>query len=240
MNTNDLNQPKRRWMRFSLRTLLLLVLFVSIGLTWLKIKMNQARQRRAVVEAIEKAGGAVNYDYFAGRGPSDSSVPHWAREFFGDDFFFDVVAADSYHQSTFDDNAAAYLKELTKLKVIELYGTQLTDAGFAHLEGLTNVEMLLLTDEQITDAGLAHFRRLTKLKLLVLTGTQVTGAGLKHLEGLTNLEGLSLKDTKVSDAGLPHLAALTKLNGLDLSGTQVTDAGVTTLQAALPNCKIIH
>jgi hypothetical protein len=266
MNTSGLNPPIRRGMRFSLRALLLVVLFASIGFGGLQIMMEPARKQRAAVAALAKAGCAVNYERgcYDVPGASGSSVPRWARAVFGDDFFFTVVAADAYHQRTFDDHAAAYLQELPNLEAIELNGTQITDAGLAHLAGLTNLRELLLTDEQITDAGLSHLKRLPNLELLMLNGTQVTAAGVAHLEGLTNLEGLSLKDTKVSDAGLAHLATLPKLYGLDLSGTQVTDAGIKhlarltnltalvlentqvtdggikQLQAALPNCKIIR
>jgi hypothetical protein len=85
-------KPKRRWYQFSQRTLLVLVLLVSIGLSWLGIKMNQARRQREVVKAILEAGGAVYYDYeYKQSGNPEPPAPAWLRKLFGDDLFRDVV-----------------------------------------------------------------------------------------------------------------------------------------------------
>jgi hypothetical protein len=51
---------------------------------------------------------------------------------------------------------------------------------------------------------------------------------------------LYLSDTQVTDTGLEYLKELSNLQDLALAGTQVTDEGITTLQEALPNCKIEH
>jgi len=91
---------------------------------------------------------------------------------------------------------------------------------------------------QVTDAGLVHLTGLTKLEELHIPGTQITDAGLVHLKGLTNLKGLDLGGTQVTDAGLVHLKGLTNLKWLNLNGTQVTDAGVAELKKALPKCNI--
>ncbi len=97
---------------------------------------------------------------------------------------------------------------------VDLFGSEVTDAGLAHLTGLTALETLHLGDTQVTGSGLAHFTGLTALEVLDLEGTQVTDAGLAHLTGLTGLEFLFLDDT------------------------QVTEMGVAELQQALPNCRI--
>jgi hypothetical protein len=51
---------------------------------------------------------------------------------------------------------------------------------------------------------------------------------------------LGLSFTNVTDAGLKDLAEHKKLESLGLSFTKVTNEGVKELQAALPNCKIVH
>ena len=51
---------RRRWFRFSLRMLLVVVTVLCV---WLAIKVNAARRQKEAVAAILSAGGTVNYDY---------------------------------------------------------------------------------------------------------------------------------------------------------------------------------
>jgi hypothetical protein len=202
-------KPKRRWFQLSLRTLLVFVLLVSIGMSWFAVKMQRARRQKEAVQAIEKAGWAVAFDYEV-YGSRKTSVPKWARALLGDDFFLDVAWV-SVSGNFGDDDAS-------------------------HLKALTNLASLYLCGAHVTNAGLQHFEGLTDLRLLNLSGTQVTDAGLQHLDGLTNLNCLSLMNTQVTDAGMEYLKGMTKLSTLDLRGTQVTPEGVEKLQEALPEC----
>ena len=231
------DRRQRRWYQYSLRTLLLFVLLVSIGMSWLGVKLHRAREQKEAVEAIRKAGGEVSYDYQSDYASAEPRVPKWARALLGDGFFFDVLQAGA-SGTKFGDDEAVYLRRLTNLEWLSLRATRITDAGLEHLEGLARLEELYLSRTNITDAGLEHLKRLTNLTWLNLSDTQVTDAGLEHLKGLTSLQWLDLSDTQVSDAGLEHLQGLSNLEDLDLSNTQVTDAGVKGLQRALPNCDI--
>ena len=47
-------KPHRRWLRFSLRALLLLLAVVAC---WLGVQVNQAQKRRAAIAAVNEAGG---------------------------------------------------------------------------------------------------------------------------------------------------------------------------------------
>ncbi|MHB8974071.1 MAG: leucine-rich repeat domain-containing protein [Pirellulaceae bacterium] len=112
------------------------------------------------------------------------------------------------------------------------------DAAMEYLRELTHIPNLVLIGRQFTDAGLAHLKGLTQLQSLDLSGTQVTDAGLEHIKELTQLQWLSLESTQVTDAGMEHLKGLSQLEELDLTNTQVSDSGVSSLQQALPNCRI--
>jgi hypothetical protein len=228
--------PRRRRFRFSLRTLLMVVVLLSVPMGWFALKMRQAERQRQAVEAIQKAGGYVAYDYeFYGSGPPG---PAWLRRLLCEDFFANVVLV--HFSMRFGDGYMVHLKGLTGLEWLELTGTQVTDGGLEHLRGLTKLDSLELSDTQITDAGLEHLKGLTKLEDLNLSNTQVTDAGLEYLEVLRNLRILELSSTQVTDAGLENLKGLTKLKYLDLRETQVTDEGIKDLQKALPNCEIRH
>ena len=46
----DTAKPRRRWFQYSLRSLMIFVLFWSLACSWLAVKMQQARRQRAAVE----------------------------------------------------------------------------------------------------------------------------------------------------------------------------------------------
>ena len=59
--TND--HPNRRWFQFRLRTLLIVVLVLSLPLSWFAVRMERARRQRAAVEAVSELGAIVYYDW---------------------------------------------------------------------------------------------------------------------------------------------------------------------------------
>ena len=254
--------PKRRWFRFSLRTLLVVVVLLCLPLGWFAARLRDAERQRKAVEAIRAAGGAVKYDYQeAGGWGAEPNAPAWLREVVGDDFFSDVVEVHLLG-TTFGDESMEHLKRLTNLNGLGLNDTQVTDAGLDHikrlpslealylggtdvtdaglksLKGLKTLEVLSLCDTEVADAGLVHLQTMTNLKSLVLSRTQVTDAGLEYIKGLTHLEDLVLSETQITDAGLMHLNGLTNLRTMLLSDTQVTEEGIEELRKALPNCGI--
>jgi hypothetical protein len=60
-------RPRRRWFRYSLRTLLLAVTLVAVALAYW---VNGAERQRRAVAAIEAAGGTVRYDYERTKSPT--------------------------------------------------------------------------------------------------------------------------------------------------------------------------
>ncbi len=83
------------------------------------------------------------------------------------------------------ERLGAYVKvnEQGEILLVNLNGTQITDAGLVHLEGLTSLQELNLDNtHQITDAGLVHLEGLTSLRMLFLHNTQITDAGVAKLK----------------------------------------------------------
>ena len=144
------------------------------------------------------------------------------------------------------DAGLGALSGWVSLKVLELSGLDLSDAGLAHLRGLTGLHELWLDfSSRITDAGLVHLGRLIHLRVLRFHGAPLTDAGLAHLKGLRKLENLQLGKARISDAGLPIIGAMKRMKTLDLQGTLITDAGLAQLRGlvamrwrASPNTKI--
>jgi Leucine-rich repeat (LRR) protein len=245
--------PWRKYLRFSVRGLIVLVLLIGGGLGWI---VRKAHIQRNAVAAIQEAGGSFryNFEWYGGK-----SIPEWLIDLFGADYLGQIAVVDfSSSASPTDatlahvgrltglqlldvdspsvgDAGLAHLKGLSNLSTLMLSGTQVTDAGLVHLKGLSNLSTLVLNGTKVTDAGLAHLKGLTGLSSLYLTDTQVTDSGLIHLKGLTNLSHLNLENTHITDAGLAHLKGLTKLRQLWVQNTQVSDAGVNALNQALPS-----
>ena len=80
-------KPKRRWLQFSLRTLLVFVTLSAFASGWFVVKMQRARRQREAVKAIVEAGGRVWYDYEV-NAPTGSVPkppgPAWMRKLLGE------------------------------------------------------------------------------------------------------------------------------------------------------------
>ena len=239
-HARPVSRPWRRFLRVSVRGMIVLVIVVGAGLGWI---VRRAHIQRDAVAAIRKAGGALAYSWdpkngFASAGPT--WAPGWLLRLSGADFFGHVAAVNLRGSLEQADATLVEVSRLNQLQRLWLNDASVTDAGLVHLEGLTTLSFLTLQDTQITDAGLVHLMGLTKLSILDLHGTRVTDAGLVHLKRLTNLSALELNGTQVADAGLVHLKGLTKLSVLWLNRSQVTDAGMNELKRTLPGLTIHH
>ena len=106
----------------------------------------------------------------------------------------------------------------------------------ADMERVTGLD---LYRTNISDAGLKEVAKLRQLIVLGLSRTNISDAGLKELTKCKKLEGLSLDSTQISDAGLKGLTRLAQLKGLRIQETKVTKAGVAELQKVLPKCLIV-
>jgi len=246
MPAGPASRPWRRFLRFSVRGLIVLVLVMGAGFGWI---VRSARIQREAVAAIRRGGGTVSYEWEQKGGlllqNGSPAAPKWLVDALGVDYFGHIVVASDVNLSVAE---MAHIGRLSALQSLTFalpalrsspVGSALTDrspvhevtdAGLADLEGLTSLTFLDLDHARVTDAGLVHLEGLTKLELLGLTATLITDGGLVHLNGLTNLEWLFLRETRIADGGLGNLKGLTNLEWLDVSRTLVTDAGMPHLK----------
>ena len=135
-------------------------------------------------------------------------------------------------------DAASLLPSLAakhpNLRVLQLVGTNVTDADLAHLRGLAKLEGLGLRATAVTGSGLAQLASLRKLGFINLADTKLTDAEMPILGQLAGITGLNLSNTKITDAGLIHLKSMSRLTKLTLTGTAVTDAGIAEAKKWLP------
>jgi hypothetical protein len=258
-------KTRRRWLRFSLRFLLLVVAVVAIPLGW---KVNRVRNQRLVVAEIERLKGFMYYDYqrnFA-VGLTTSAAPeppgpNWLRNFLGVDYFADVVHVNVSGPQVTNDTLARLLS-LPHLQLLGVDSDRITDSGVAmvarskelisfsvasksvtvegieHLEGLPNLVFLRCSGSQVNDSWIERIARLKSLETLALYDTSVTDEGLAGLAALPKLDGLFFEDMPVTDASLDRLHAMSNLTRIGLHQTRVTTDGIKRLKQALPYCNV--
>jgi len=253
---SPLQKPRRRWLQFSLRSLFLLTLAITVAVVW---PMYRAKQQKVAVAALQKVGCFVSYERPKGSSPT---MTERLRSLLGEEEPRDVTQVNG-HFTHMTDAEMAHVRGLSQLEKLALAGTKVTDDGLenirgltqlrilhlsprttnegvANIRGLTQLRELSLSGTLVTDAGLAHVQGLKQLRLLHLYETQLTDAALVHLKGLDRLETLYLGKTLVTDAGMVHLQGLTQLRALDVRDTQVTSAGVGPLKDKLRSCAITY
>jgi len=234
---------RRRWFRYSLRTLLVVVTIFCVVLGYWTYRANR---QKAVVKWVEDNGGDIYYDFERNEkgeliGNAKFPYPKWMQEYLGVDYLATVVYVDlqptpkyivsssgSFSQERSELKDVASLAKLSRLKYLYLGSTQVSD--LTSLMQLKNLKELYLANTPVSD--LTPLAGLTSLEYLLLDNTKVSD--LTPLAGLTCLDYLSLDGTQVSD--LTPLAGLTSLKSLGLRNTQVTQEQIDELQKALPKC----
>jgi DNA-binding beta-propeller fold protein YncE len=131
----------------------------------------------------------------------------------------------------FPDSLLAVLRDLPRMKQLQLGHSKVTDAGLQHLRSLNALESLTLIQTNIGDAGLVHLEGLPTLKSLTLPMSLVTDAGMRSLARIPSLEQLDLENLPLTDAAAAQLGGLVNLKKLLLSHTKLTDAGLAHIKA---------
>lgn len=237
---------KRRWFRFSLRTLLVLVALCAVlsGIVAVYVAPYYREQRLI-----------ATHDEICGRGVShmlEPRGPWWLQEFADGKYAQRVVlvglACDNLDEldlagfrnfrhlrvmkfwitpPKIPGDSARQLGTLSGLESLAFFdGAGIGNEELAHLRGLTNLTELTLHTPTVTDDGLKHVGELTSLQTLDLE-CDITEDGLRHIRSLTNLRKLTLEGD-ITDDGLKHIGSLTNLRELVLR-CRVTDSGMTHL-----------
>jgi hypothetical protein len=238
-------QQQRRWFRFSLRTLLILLSIFGI---WLGVRVNRARQQEHAVELIQRAGGEVIYD-FGLSGQIDPPGPKWLHNLIGDHYFVNVkrVSFGFSRQmrrgdSNVSDESIMVVTELPYIEELRILDTGVTTKGLAHVgrlkgKGLTRFTFGDIHNEVLGDGnGVNHLGDLTSLESLVLINVPLGSDGLSFLSRLRNIQHLNLVGAALENEDLRYVSPLNGLTQLILSRTPIGDDGLRHL-AGLTNLR---
>ncbi|MEZ6072837.1 MAG: hypothetical protein R3C10_21880 [Pirellulales bacterium] len=233
MNTSTENaaKPRRRWFRFSLRTLLIVMILFAV---WCGNASYKAQRQKRALEALGKLDLRIHFDYQK-RGSGGYSTksqlpgPEWLSRLIGEDYFRDVVEVSTAFGGPMSSEGMVHLAALPNIESLYLNESNISDSSLQYVQGLSGITMLTLRDNEISDAGLSHLTGLNRLETLGLSKNRIEGDGLQFLGGKTKLRSLFLYDNPINDVGLSHIANIPNLEMLGLSRTLITDNGTKHL-----------
>jgi hypothetical protein len=243
-------QLRRRWFRFSLRTLLALITVVAVPVAWLAGQLRAAQRETEIADQLRTLGFQFEIGY-----PSDSwrsvsqglptdRVRAIARHTFGEKVLIVLNPPANF-------NSLTLFTGMQHLQALHLNSTQVSD--LAPIVAFSSLQTLRIMDSPVRD--ISPLVELKKLRVLDLSFTQVEDLApiaelsglqwidlrstmvrdLQPLVGLPNLQWLWLNDTPVSE--LTPLASVPTLQSIDLHGAAVTDL---TPLAKLPNLVLLN
>lgn len=192
-------KSKRRWLRFSLRTLLIVMLLLAVSFAWVAKRMREKQLEREAIAEMEEDGKSlveVNPDVFC-KPPPLPVV--WLERWLGDGFFEDT-------------------------RGLSLSGN--TDMCMAHIANFPSLRELWVVDSHATEEGLSSLKDLHYLEALRLSyGTfshasydNDKEAALDFLDNMPHLIYLQLEGVRPTESGRQRIKCLPKLRRLQFGG----------------------
>ena len=218
-------------MRFSLRTLFLVVLLAAIACFFVRQRLIRLSEMEAAAKAITDVNGTVMWahQYDASGGFIGGDTLPW-EDMLGQGlakfFFLEPYAVHSrlYDGKFFQSPFRASPRDA------ELGNTQLAAA-----KSLREIVVLDLTVSHVTSEGLVGVSELKHLRELSLSKCVIDDSAMVHVAQCKRLEILNLDRTQVSDEGLKQLAAIDSLRAILISGTLITKEGIAEFEAMRPD-----
>ena len=172
MATNTVASPWWRYLRISLRGLIVLVLVLGGGLGWF---VNRAKVQLDAVTAIERAGGSVKYEWEWKDGQFNPSGkpwwPKWLMDHIGPNYLAHIAEVD-LTQGGSDEQMLAVGK-LKSLETLVIRKSSITATGLAPLAELADLRNLSISNCQVSDNGMEPLRKVHQLEEPAPPGNQI-------------------------------------------------------------------
>lgn len=151
-----------------------------------------------------------------------------------------VKELDLNDNIVFTDAGLAHVAKIQRLEELFLDDTNVTDKGVKFLRS-TKLTQLNLWNTQVSDAGLTYVSEIKSMTQLHLKGcSRVTDAGVAKLTRLQNLWMLNLTNCSgITDASLVSLAKCDSLTYLQVFDCpRISARGVEELRQQRPGCRV--
>jgi hypothetical protein len=204
--------PRRRWPRFSLRSLLVFTALIAALLAWVGNERQASCREQQIALRIAAHGGSVTYatPYSVWRGIGIEQP--WWRTYFSSEFGARIALVELRVDGRLDWSAVTIMKQ-----------------DFADYRGQL---WMNVSGREVID--LQPIRGLGRLRVLSVSNTSIQD--LAPLAGHDDLRYLMLGSKSIRD--LTPLHGLKKLRSVRLYETSVSSLQIEELQRALPECRV--
>ncbi len=201
-------------LRFSLKTLLVVVGLISVLLACLGRPLSVYVKERIVVNRLIARGGNVEYEGWR---------VAWV--------WLPIV----------DEETIGELNRLGMLRTLACtQGRSKEGNKWACLAACRNIEELVLFQANVGDDDLEYVAALPQLRSLGLGYTHVTDAGVARLRGVSSLEVIDLEGTAITGRCVRDVCEMKQLTWLNVERTQLSSTDVAKIKEALPKCDVVH
>ena len=209
--------------RFSMRTLFIIVTLLCVVLGPLSVKLYQARQQRLAVEGLPPFGGriVIHYDYNRDKeGNYVHGLPtnyRWLRSILGNDFFDTVVFVRISEPTATDISNLTQLQSVESIILVDPQDVDLSLLG--SLKNLNSLDITFSSEKSYTANNLAELSKLDCSLIVQIecpTTVQLEGEiidSLTPIQHLRNIRELTIRSTQ--NSGLSEVSDLTPLVHLD-------------------------
>ncbi|MCA9172215.1 MAG: hypothetical protein KDB23_31335 [Planctomycetales bacterium] len=191
-------------LRFSLRTLVILLGLVAMSLAYVRQYTAHERLRNVLSRAVHL---------------NPPPAKHSLLSCLFDHSHERIRHASFHGRERVNDADMLQIARLSDLRRLSLYGAAISDKSADSLARHTNLETLSLENCQITDKTMRAIAKLKRLKSLNLNGTLVTDKSIWYLVGLPKLAELKALNARFSGRGVSRLGASKSLETIELSAT---------------------
>lgn len=220
MEPSPPSKTPRRWLRFRLRTLLVLVALVGIFLGLFLAPMRRERKAAALVKADAYS---VSFE-----------DPQWLFDYPRLQEFLNSHEINPWrHVVTVrlnnpTDVQLAALESLPYLRYVEAH--DLSDRQIEPISKLKRLQWLNLSESGLTDLGVAQFMNLRSLDTLHLEQAHISGECFKRPSEWNSLNSFRLVDCKsLTDNGIENIGKLPVLSELTFEGCDLDDYQISLL-----------
>ena len=168
---------KRRWFRFSLRTMFAVVTMLVILLGSAGLRVERARHDQRVLTDLDAVATVSFRGYDMSASSPESLKTKWVFE-----HFFSVNRLDIGPVPHMPDDALKHLVSLPRLETLKIESDAITDDGIRHLLGIKRLRVLGIASSQVTDEGLAILAQMKQLEELAIESRQLSAAALEQLK----------------------------------------------------------